>query len=154
MLNFIFPAEETEAGILCGRQLFSTDTRWTVEPVKRLLLFYCSTVFYSVSTLSILLGTEGSKSKTCNEMFLFFVFCFFLFFAFLLFRSGFCCDLLCSVQLYFKSVSQWEISFCSKHNLTLFSIKVQYIDTFFISILQQHLQIPNVPLMSLLMFWD
>lgn len=29
-----FPAEETEAGILCGRQLFSTDTRWTVEPLQ------------------------------------------------------------------------------------------------------------------------
>ncbi len=26
-----FPAEEMEAGILCGRQLFSTDTHWTVE---------------------------------------------------------------------------------------------------------------------------
>lgn len=47
-----FPAEETEAGILCGRQLFSTDTRWTVELVKLLLfslLFCFSIVFYSVS---------------------------------------------------------------------------------------------------------
>lgn len=43
-----FPAEETEAGILCGRQLFSADTRWTVGPVRLLLfslLFLCAAVF-------------------------------------------------------------------------------------------------------------
>lgn len=44
-----FPAEETEAGILCGRQLFGTDTRRTVEPVKLLLLLCCSAFFCSVS---------------------------------------------------------------------------------------------------------
>lgn len=36
-LYFPTEEEEEEAGILCGRQLFSTDTHWTVEPVKLLL---------------------------------------------------------------------------------------------------------------------
>lgn len=49
-VQLYFPTEETEAGFLCGRQLFSTDTRWTVEPVKPLLLF---SLLYSVLSLKV-----------------------------------------------------------------------------------------------------
>jgi len=58
-----FPRWGDGAEILCGRQLFSTDTRWTMEPVKLLfsLLFYCSRVFYTVVTLWIHQRTVESK---------------------------------------------------------------------------------------------
>lgn len=41
-VQLYFPVEEMKAGILCGRQLFSADTRWTVELVKLLFsLLFC-----------------------------------------------------------------------------------------------------------------
>lgn len=78
-VQLYFPTEEMKAGILCGRQLFSTDTRWTVELVKLLfsLLFYC--LFHSDSQsilvhLPSCLSVQLSLSLWCTLTFLSFVF--------------------------------------------------------------------------------
>lgn len=65
-VQLYFPTEETEVGFLCGRQLFSTDTPWTVEPVKLLLLFSLlfkySAVFCSVSQSILVLPPSRSST--------------------------------------------------------------------------------------------
>lgn len=43
-----FPTEETEAAILCGRQLFGADAHWTVQAVKACCCFLCSVFCSSV----------------------------------------------------------------------------------------------------------
>lgn len=61
-VQLYFPTEETEAGFLCGRQLFSTDTRWTVGPVKPLLLF---SLLFKVFCCSLRAPSFSLRRSSC-----------------------------------------------------------------------------------------
>lgn len=55
-VQLYFLTEETVASILCGRHFFSTETRWAVEPVRPLLLFYSTApVFCCILPLRVFL---------------------------------------------------------------------------------------------------
>lgn len=62
-VQLYFSAEETEAGILCGRQLFSTDTLWSLSSC---CFLYCSIILLDSESLICLFNHV--RSSVASEL--------------------------------------------------------------------------------------